>query len=220
MHPLIRILSLLVLAAFTPWLPVHAVLVAGLLLLAWGIAKPATGRAMLLGVRRIRWLLLSLLVLFLWFSPGVPVAPVLGPFSPTGAGIELAIHRTGVLLVMVFGGAAFLAGVLPRDLAAGLRQLLAWMVPAPVAMRFAERVGLLLAELPRVEQKVRGSLQRGEGDFAARAAALFRDIESDAARVDRSAGTQEFLPRPPRSQYLVPVMLLAAGIVAALLPGA
>ncbi len=212
MHPIIRILCLLLLAALTPWLPRAALLAAAVLLLGWGIARPETGRAMRRGVKRIRWLLLSLLVLYLWFSPGAPLFPALGAFSPTEAGTLQALRHAGVLLVMVFAAAAFLDGVPPRRLTGALRRMLAWPVQTAVAMRFADRVGLLLAELPAVERRARAALKNGEGGFAARAANLFSGIEADAAR-DIEPQPLPPLEAIPQWQWLLPAALMLAGLL-------
>lgn len=210
-HPAMRILCLLVLAAMIPWLPDIALFVTGLSLLAVGIAQPETGRAMRRGVKRIRWLLLSLLILYLWFTPGDPMLSVLGPLSPTETGMAQAIRRTGILLVLVFAATAFLGNVPPRRVAAALRQLLAWPVKTAPAMRFADRVGLLLEELPVTEQRLRARMEDRDGSIPARAAQLIQDVESGAAR-----GTEPgSLPAPqalPRWQWLFPAGLLGAGL--------
>lgn len=215
MHPLIRILCLLVLAALAPWLPPAALLAAGMLLLAFGIAYPETGRSMRRGVHRIRWLLLSLLVLYLWFSPGAPLLPALGPLSPTASGLALAAERGGLLLVLVLAATAFLGGIAPRRLAAALRQLLGGSATMKSGARFADRVGLLMAELPAVEQRLR-TMRGGEGGFAARAASLFEAIEADAARplAPEPLPAAEHLPR---WQWLLPAGLLVAGLLLAIL---
>lgn len=210
MHPIIRILCLLVLAALTPWLPREPLLAIGALLLAWGFARPETGRVMRHSVKRIRWLLLSLLILYFWFSPGAPLLPALGPLSPTAAGIELAVHRAGVLLVLVFAVSAFLADVPPRHLTSALRRMLSWPVKTRLAMRFADRVGLLLAELPAVEQRARAALKNGEGGFATRAARLFQNVELDAERELEPESLPALAPTP-HWQWLFPAGLLAAG---------
>ncbi|HEX7046856.1 MAG TPA: hypothetical protein VF275_04735 [Gammaproteobacteria bacterium] len=218
MHPIIRILCLLVLAALTPWLPREPLLALGALLLAWGIARPETGRVMRYSVKRIRWLLLSLVILYLWFSPGAPLLPALGPLSPTAAGIQLAAHRAGVLLVLVFAASAFLGDVPPRHVTSALRRMLSWPVETRLAMRFADRVGLLLAELPAVEQRARVALKNGDGGFAIRAASLFQNVERDAERALEPEPLPALAPTP-HWQWLLPAGLLATGFALIFLAG-
>lgn len=212
MHPLIRILCLLVFAALAPWLPPVGLMTAAILLLLWGILSPLTGRAMLRGLRRVRWLLLSVAILYLWFSPGEPLLPALGPLSPSVTGLALALQRSGVLLVMLWAATAVLANTSVPEMTAALRQLLTWPVRTRAGARFADRIGLLLAELPLVEERVRASLAAGAvRGVAERAATLF-------ATVERAAGEQPFEPEVqalapvPNLQKALPAAMLLAGL--------
>lgn len=216
MHPAIRILTLLVFAAIIPWLSSPVLVAIAVLLLILGASRPGTGRVMWRGIRRIRWLLLSLFVLYLWFSPGEPLFPSLAHLSPSLAGAELALRQVAVLLVMVCSATGLLSGIPPHELGEALRLLLTWPVPTAAGARFADRVGLLLAALPQVERQVRTSL-RGEGSLADRAAGLFLDIEADAVR--RSLGpAAEPLAGVPRWQWLLPPALLAGAMLLSHLP--
>lgn len=209
MHPLIRIVCLLIIAGSTPWLPPLALAAGSATLLGWAAIRPPLARALRRGLQRLRWLLISLVVLYLWFSPGEPLWPALGPFSPTDTGLWLALERAGVLIVMVGAAVALLHDAAPREVAAGLRQLLARILPGDTAVRFAYRVGLLLAELPRVERRVRASL-REPGPATERAAALIRAVEREA---DAGPLAPEPLCEPgsvPTVQWLLPLALLAA----------
>jgi len=213
MHPVIRILNLLVLAGLAPWLPPSALSVAALLLLSAGLLSPETGKKMLRGLRRVRWLLISLLVFFFWFTPGELLLPVLGPLSPTLVGIQLAAHRVGVLVVMVWAAAVFIGDLPPRELTAALRRLLAGRLNTPVTVRFAERVGLLLAELPEVETRVRAALRNRETSLPDRAAELFLAVERQADTLDLQPAVQLPPGNVPRLQWLLPILLLASGIL-------
>lgn len=219
MHPVIRILNLLVLAALAPWLPPLVLLATALLLLLAGLLRSSTGTRMIAGVRRVRWLLLSLMLLFLWFTPGEPLFVVLGSFSPTWQGVQMAAHRVGVLLVMVWAAAVLLGGLRPPELTGALRRLLLGPLRTPVTERFAERVGLLIAELPIVETRVRAALQEKELSLSERAARLFVFVENHA-----QPGSQEpVAARPmnvvPRPQWLLPMLILIVGVCAANLSG-
>lgn len=217
MHPAIRILVLLAFAAMIPWLPVTVLVGIAVLLLVFGVCRPGTGRLMWRGVCRIRWLLLSLAILYLWFSPGEPLFPSLAHLSPSLAGAELALQQLAVLLVMVGAASGLLSRIPPHELGEALRLLLAWPVPTVAGTRFADRVGLLLAALPQVEQQVRASLH-GEGSLADRAAGLFRNIETDAVLLPVML-PREPLAAVPRWQWLLPPALLAGGMFLSLLPG-
>lgn len=212
MHPLIRILCLLVFAALAPWLPPPGLLVAAILLMLWGLLSPLTGQAMLRGLRRIRWLLLSVAILYLWFSPGEPLLPLLGSLSPTDTGLALALQRAGVLLVMLWAAAGVVANTGVPGMTAALRQLLTWPVRTRAGARFADRIGLLLAELPMVEERVRASLAAGPvRGVAERAATLFMTVENGAAERPFEPEAQP-LAAVPNLQKLLPAAMLLAGL--------
>lgn len=219
MHPVIRIINLLALAALAPWLPPLGLLLVGLLLLVAGVASSALGSRMLRNLRRVRWLLISLLVLFLWFTPGTPVLPSLHAFSPTVEGIALAAHRMGVLVVMVWAAAVFIGALDAREITAALRWLLAGPLCTAVTIRFAECVGLLLAELPRTERRVRDALVLKDVSLAERAARLLLDVEREAALEP----VESLSPLPqievPPQQWLMPLSLVAMGVFLIMLGG-
>ncbi|HEX6928289.1 MAG TPA: hypothetical protein VF267_03495 [Gammaproteobacteria bacterium] len=211
MHPVIRILCLLVIALLAPWLPPLALALVATLLVAWGLARPHTGRAMLRALRRVRWLILSLLILYLWFTPGDPLLPALAALSPTGTGAGMAMHRIGVLAIMVWAATGFLHGLPPGEIAAALRALLTWPVKTAIAMRLADRAGLLFEELPRIEQCVRNELRSGDGNIAMRAARLFRSVEEGAAVVSHGPAAVPVLASVPHRQWLLPVVICLFG---------
>ena len=214
MHPVIRILNLLVLAGFAPWLPPVFLLALSLLLATAGLLRPSTGWRMLTGLRRVRWLLLSLLLLFLWFTPGELVFVSFGALSPTWQGVQTAAHRIGVLLVMVWAAAALLGGLQPRELASALRRLLLGPLRNSATERFAERVGLLLAELPEVEARVRATLREKEMSFSQRAAKLFVFVENYAESGSEPPATALRMVPIPYLQWLLPVLMVSAGVLA------
>ncbi len=52
-------------------------------------------------LRRMRFLFISLALIYLWFTPGAPLLPVLGHWSPSGAGAREAGDRILVLLLII-----------------------------------------------------------------------------------------------------------------------
>ena len=213
MHPVIRLACLLVFAAFVPWLPPRSLLVFGALMVALTVWRPATARVAWQGLRRMRWLLLSIAVLYLWFYPGEPLVPALAGLSPSREGAVVALHRAGVLAVMVWSAAFVLAATPPREVTAALRQLLAGPLRSAVTLRFADRVGLLLAELPAIQQRVGASLRQGEGSFADRAARLVRGIEAQADDDRLQPEPPLDLGPVPALHGLLPFALAAGGIL-------
>ncbi|MFN2310189.1 MAG: hypothetical protein ABR553_10745, partial [Gammaproteobacteria bacterium] len=106
MRPPVRILSLLILAAALasgqPWVLAcgGVILVLGVLL----IHRQRMGfdwRALLGMLYRIRWLLLAILVLYGWFTPGTAWLPALGGWSPVQEGLYQGLLRAAALLCIV-----------------------------------------------------------------------------------------------------------------------
>jgi energy-coupling factor transporter transmembrane protein EcfT len=104
-------------------------------------------------VRRSRWLLLSLLLLYAWTTNGAWVWPQLGNLSPTWAGLEAGLERI-VRLLLLLASLALLLRAMPReDLVYGLYQL-AWPFEKLGFDRRAFAVRLALAmEWAKMEKK-------------------------------------------------------------------
>ena len=102
MHPLVHLHSLLVFILLLA-LGGFSSLLLGLLLLAllYGWRGRAHVHGLLALLRRVRWLLLSILVLYGWWTPGIPLWPVLGGHGPTLEGLSQGGIRAGVLLAIV-----------------------------------------------------------------------------------------------------------------------
>lgn len=107
MHPLIRILCFLVFAAWLAWGDLQRLLFgAALLAVLYALVAPASIRAGGAMVRRLRWLLVSLLIVYGWFTPGRPLAgldagALLAPLIPTVEGLAEGVVRCAALVVIV-----------------------------------------------------------------------------------------------------------------------
>jgi len=104
MHPVIRIVTFLVFTlcvAFGDypqlWFSVAVLLLFYLLTQSNTAHWSFTWRML----KRMRWLFLSMLVIYLWFTPGQAVIPLFDDYSPTWQGIKMAVYRIGSLIVIV-----------------------------------------------------------------------------------------------------------------------
>jgi hypothetical protein len=222
LHPAFRILLLLVLASmlFRYSLPAMSLALAGLLGLAAASGQGTLG-GILVALRRIRWLLLSIVVIYLW------VAPEAGPagrswYVPSLSEFDLALRRAGVLVVLVSAVELLRRNTDAARMAAGLVALLrplAWL--GIDTGTFARRLALTLDAVPllsgRVARAAAGRrIRRGVVGWGDAAAMLVRDIESGAATPMRGAALPS-LPRPSPRDWLVfaagaSACVLAAGI--------
>ena len=159
--PAIRILSLLVFAAGLahargPALALGLGGLAAFILLSW----PARGSLRISGagqaLRRLRWLLLALVFVYGWLTPGAPLLPVLGQFSPSWPGLAAGGVRALILLAMVLAVYLLLTTTPREQLLTGL----AWLT-RPFqrlgldARRLNLRIVLTLQKVPQAQALIR-----------------------------------------------------------------
>jgi len=121
LHPATRLVVWLLLAVSMPWQQPLSLLVVNLLLLELLLASRPAGFVNLL--RRTRWLLLSLLVIYAFATPGDPLFPDVS-FSPTREGLHagaIQVWRLGTLLAAL---AWTLSSLSRSDLLSGMILLL------------------------------------------------------------------------------------------------
>lgn len=90
-------------------------------------------------VRRSRWLLLTMLVMFGWLTPGTPLPNVPGA---TGEGLSLAADNIARLMVALSIVALMLHALSPPQLVAGIRSL---MMPLALLRISRDRIAVRLA---------------------------------------------------------------------------
>lgn len=198
LHPTVRLLLWSGVVTATQLLPVHGLLAAGALLLPLALLR--AGPHMLLLLRRTRWLLLSIAVLFALATPGVFLLPQLGSLGPTWEGVDLGLAHL-LRLVLVLAALALMLQFTPiGELVAGLYGVLrpfSWLGldRGRVAVR-------LMLVLRYIEQAPRGGSWREWLDGAEIAA------DAETVRIPR-------LPFAP-ADYAV-LACLGAGITVAAL---
>jgi len=124
LHPLIHVVSLLVLSLglalsrgphwgwLLLFLPVY-----------WLICGHGPGSSAWSMLKRLRWFLLSIVVVYSWFTPGLWIVSDWQRWSPTVEGAQLALHRLVVLIAIVLAVATLLKTLDREQLMAALRQL-------------------------------------------------------------------------------------------------
>ncbi len=162
----VRILSLLIFVAVmaTGQLRVLLIGVALLIGAAIGVWQHHRGfdvHSLLRMMRRVRWLLLAILILYGWFTPGAALIPAWAPYSPSLEGLQQGLLRAAVLLAIV-AAVYLLITTTPRgDLVAGLlwcgRPLRRLGVDD---QRFAVRLVLALEAVPEVQTLARAALDK------------------------------------------------------------
>lgn len=97
LHPTVRLIVWGVMTVLVQWLPLGGLLLA--CVLALGTGAWLSPRRLGLLIKRTRWLIVSLVLLFALATPGVYLLPSLGSLGPTDEGMRLGFEH---LLRLVF----------------------------------------------------------------------------------------------------------------------
>lgn len=139
-HPASQILTWCLLVATLQAMTFGALLLAAgmILLCAFALSR----HKFIQLVRRTRWIMLSLLVIYAYSTPGQPLSEALGMFSPSTAGLSDGVLQLTRLLAALAGLAILLDRLHRQQLIAGLYTLFA---PLPWLGMSRERVAVRLA---------------------------------------------------------------------------
>ena len=218
MHPVFRLLGLMALAVFLFRYRLPALLLVQALILGLAYARdPASPGRILQAVRRLRWLLLSIAVIYLWIAPEpVPGQP---GWLPRWPDIAIALERAGVLVVLVSAVELLRQGTRPEEMAAALMVVLAPLRWIGVDVEtLSRRIALTLETVPRTAELVTQAARseapgKRLAGWGAAAARLVRRIEDEAARA-ASSPPLPVLERPGLRDWaiLVPLVFFLAGL--------
>jgi hypothetical protein len=157
-HPVIRLagfVALCALLARAVWIQVFAAAV--LLGLLYHLADVPL-YASLAALKRLRWLLLSIALVHLAFTPGAPLFPGLAAL-PTLEGLEEGLLRAALLILLMLAAHLVLHST-PRE---ALLAALLWL-SAPLARRARERLALRVMLTLHAVTEVQGLMGAAEPD--------------------------------------------------------
>lgn len=215
MHPVTRIAGLVALAiglATAGPAPLIAVtLMMGLLAGRQGLSRTV----FLEPLRRLRWLLLSITLLYAFLLPGDPLLPGWTWAAPSRQGLLEGLLRCWMLCLMA-GAAGWLMATTPRE---ALMGALYW-IARPLeyvgvdAARFCLRLVLTLEYALRLRRDSPAPKQHRSGSYTERAARLARSrlrrAEAAAAEAEPGPVSIPLSGAPPWWQWCVPAALLIA----------
>ena len=194
-HPAAQILTWCLLVAIMQVLAFGALLIAGglILLAAFVISR----HKFILLLRRTRWIMLSLLLIYAYSTPGQPLSDALGIFSPSREGLVDGVLQLARLLAALAGLAILLDRLHRLQLIAGLYTLFAplqWMGLS--RERLAVRLALTLhyAEVAMLRE-----------------AHTWQDILRSLAPEDRGQKTEDRKMELPLGHFAVADALLLSG---------
>lgn len=169
-HPAAQILAwCLLVATLQAMTPGVLLMAAGSILLC---ASAISGHKFAQLLRRTRWIMLSLLVIYAYSTPGQPLSDTLGMFSPSREGLSDGVLQLARLLAALAGLAILLDRLHRQKLIAGLYTLCAPMQWLGMSReRIAVRLALTLhyAEVAMLRgsggwQQILGSLFEPHGE--------------------------------------------------------
>lgn len=232
MHPVIRIVSFLILAGYVAFggkyeIALGFVLVLGVVLYRRLQSIELSTRI----IKRMRWLFLSILVVYLWFTPGEPILPVESGLMPTIEGLQTGLLRVLSLVLIIFAVNYFISTIARNRLVEAIVWLLYPLNWITIDTRqLALRIALTLELIPRVQQIVldvkqhyvdaQQNMDRSrqvtvkKSLILSRLAMISRLIEmlfertiDEAVKMPSEKIPVDTMKTPPILQWLVPVMI-------------
>lgn len=216
MHPLIRIVSFLVFAALVATGHAAQLAFAALLVaVGYGITANAQLKVAWPLLRRMRWLFLSLLVVYLWFTPGQPLLPAIAS-QPTLEGVLEGLQRITALALLAMAASLLMQSMTREILITALYRLLSplrWLRVQPE--RIAVRITLTLEAVTEVQQLLTEQLSEHPADtrrnpvarISAVSAGLFQAVIARAENTPRTTLSITTGDRPSTVQWLMPLAL-------------
>jgi energy-coupling factor transport system permease protein len=218
-HPLVRVVTLLLFIAGISlarptFLMAGMILLAGLYLLS---GFPAMGRLMAM-LKRLRWLMLAIVLVSGWWTPGIPLFSGHGMLSPTVEGVQLGFIRLLVLTIIVAAVHLLLQRTGREQLLVALMQLFAPLSSRQGRERIAVRIVLSMEAVSQIQPLLQNALSGrsimsgGLSGLGNAAADIYGTVLDTVDRIECGAITVVEAPRPAPWQWLIP-LVLAAGIV-------
>lgn len=163
-------------------------------------------------LRRMRWLFLSMFILYFWFTPGRSVLPFYG--MPSVAGIDAGVLRVSALILLVLAVNLLLQLTQRQQLLSAILWLatpLRWL--GIDKSRLALRIMLTLETVGQVQQMLAGTAAPRDAPrhpikrIGAVAAALFHESITRAEQAPCVKITVPDHGHPPLYQWLYPLLL-------------
>lgn len=139
-HPAAQIITWCLLVAIMQAMSLGTLLMTAVLILLGTLA--ISGHKFIHLLRRTRWIMLSLVLIYAYSTPGQPILEGLGMFSPSSEGLTEGVLQLARLLAALAGLAILLDKLHRNQLIAGLYTLLA---PLQLTGVSRERVAVRLA---------------------------------------------------------------------------
>ena len=159
LHPTLRLLLLFIIAITLPFAATFSLLVIQLCV-ALACALHAALGDCLRGLWRLKWLFVSIVILYGWFTPGLPVVEVVGVKMPTQTGLIEASTRLLLLSTLLATVIWCLKPLRPQQTAEAISALLRPLALIGVdVQRFGLRLALTLSAVSVMQERLKESTQ-------------------------------------------------------------
>ena len=175
-----------------------------------GIPSPATLAHM---IKRLRWLLLAILLVYGWWTPGVSIWPGAGALSPTMDGLYLGMLRVMALIAIVAAVHLLLQSTPREDLLPAIMQLIRPLTTRHVRERIAVRTLLSIEAVTQVQSLAIDVLRehpvssRNISNLARASQLLYRNVLDRADQAGNTLIEVRALSAPPWWQWIIPLTM-------------
>lgn len=156
MHPVIRIICFLLLSGFVVFGGLYELVLGLLVVCSVVLIKRFQSLELSLRIiRRMKWFFISILVVYLWFTPGTPVLDLDMAGLPTEEGVSTGLLRVMSLVLIIFAVNYFVSAIARSKLVEAVIWLLVPVKWVGIDNRkIALRIALVLELIPKVQQIV------------------------------------------------------------------
>jgi hypothetical protein len=175
-----------------------------------GIPSPATLARML---KRLRWLLLAILLVYGWWTPGVSLWPDAGALSPTIEGLYLGMLRVLALMAIVAAVHLLLQSTPREALLPAIMQLIRPFTTRHVRERIAVRTLLSIEAVAQVQSLASDVLRehpvtaRNLSNLARASQLLYKNVLDRADHAGNALIEVRVLTAPPWWQWIIPLAM-------------
>ena len=219
MHPVIRVLVFIIFSLHASRLDLSEFFVAVLILLLLAlICQGLNGPIAWSFLKRLRWLFLSILILYAWFTPGQALFDLPQTrFMPTYEGLQAGLLQVSSLILIVLALVILVSGLARERLLAAI-----YWLSRPVGLlgisreHLVVRLVLAMAYVPRLQMHLGEVMTRsaqaevkGLRRIAAVAGNLFAEVQQRAEQAENEEVAIATLPPPSFVQWLYPLFVMA-----------
>lgn len=186
------------------------------LLILYALAGIPSPMALARMIRRLRWLLLAILLVYGWWTPGVYLWPAAAAWSPTIEGLYLGMLRVMALVAIVAAVHLLLQSTRREELLPAIMQLIRPLTTRRLRERIAVRVLLSIEAVTQVQSIAIDVLRehpvssRNFLNLSRASRLLYRKVLDRAAHAGNTLIEVNDLSAPRWWQWVIPLAMGAA----------